>query len=83
MGCYNTFDSTNHSLESFFNPKSVAVVGVSEDPTKLGSLIFNNVINAKFSGKLYPINARVGGKLLYNHTSYKSIREIKLKSLLT
>ena len=64
-------------LESFFNPKSVAVVGVSEDPKKLGSLIFNNVINANFSGKLYPINTRVGGKLLYNHTSYKSIKEIK------
>ena len=64
-------------LESFFNPKSVAVVGVSEDPKKLGSLIFNNVINANFSGKLYPINTRVGGTPLYNHTSYKSIREIK------
>jgi acetyltransferase len=64
-------------LESFFNPKSIAVVGVSEDPKKLGSLIFNNVINANFSGKLYPINTRVGGKLLYNHTSYKSIKEIK------
>ena len=64
-------------LESFFNPKSIAVVGVSEDPRKLGSLIFNNVINANFSGKLYPINTRVGGKVLYNHTSYKSIKEIK------
>ena len=64
-------------LKSFFNPKSVAVVGVSEDPRKLGSLIFNNVINANFSGKLYPINTRVGGKVLYNHTSYKSIKEIK------
>jgi len=64
-------------LESFFNPKSVAVVGVSEDPKKLGSLIFNNVINANFSGKLYPINTRIGGKQLYNHTSYKSIKEIK------
>jgi acetyltransferase len=64
-------------LESFFNPKSIAVVGVSEDPKKLGSLIFNNVINANFSGKLYPINTRVGGKVLYNHASYKSIKEIK------
>ena len=63
-------------LESFFNPKNVAVVGVSEDPHKLGSLIFNNLQNAKFKGKLYPINSRVGGKNLYGHMSYKSIREI-------
>ena len=41
-------------LSSFFNPKSIAVVGVSEDPKKLGSLIFQNVINAKFNGNLYP-----------------------------
>ncbi len=64
-------------LESFFNPKSVAVVGVSADPKKLGSLLFNNLINAKFSGKLYPINTRVGGQELYGHTSFKNVREIK------
>ena len=64
-------------LESFFNPKSIAVVGVSEDPKKLGSLIFHNVINANFKGKLYPINSRIGGKILYGYQSYKSVKEIK------
>ena len=64
-------------LESFFNPKSVAVVGVSADPKKLGSLIFNNLINAKYKGKLYPINSRVGGQELYGHMSYKNVREVK------
>ena len=64
-------------LSSFFNPKSIAVVGVSEDPKKLGSLIFHNVINAKFKGNLYPINSRIGGKILYGYQSYKSIKEIK------
>ena len=64
-------------LESFFNPKSIAVVGVSEDPRKLGSLIFHNVINAHFKGNLYPINSRIGGKILYGYQSYKSIKEIK------
>ena len=63
-------------LESFFNPKSVAVVGVSADPKKLGSLIFNNLQNAKYKGKLYPINTRVGGQELYGHVSFKNVREI-------
>ena len=63
-------------LESFFNPKSVAVVGVSADPKKLGSLIFNNLQNAKYKGKLYPINTRVGGQELYGHMSFKNVREI-------
>ena len=64
-------------LESFFDPKSIAVVGVSPDPDKLGSLIFNNIKNAGFKGSLYPINTRVGGQVLYGHTSLKSIKEIK------
>ena len=64
-------------LETFFNPKSLAVVGVSEDPTKLGSLIFNNVLKAKYKGKLYPINSRIGGKILYGYQSYKSVKELK------
>jgi acetyltransferase len=64
-------------LDSFFNPKSIAVVGVSADPKKLGSLIFNNLQNAKYTGKLYPINTRVGGQLLYGHTSFKNVREVK------
>ena len=64
-------------LESFFNPKSIAVVGVSEDPKKLGSLIFHNIKNANFKGNLYPINSRIGGKILYGYQSYKSVKEIK------
>ena len=64
-------------LETFFNPKSLAVVGVSEDPTKLGSLIFNNVLNAKYQGNLYPVNSRIGGKILYGYQSYKRVTEIK------
>ena len=64
-------------FETFFNPKSIAVVGVSEDPTKLGSLIFHSVIGAKFKGNLYPINSRIGGKILYGYQSYKSVKEIK------
>ena len=64
-------------LESFFNPKNIGVVGVSADPKKLGSLIFNNLISAKYKGKLYPINTRVGGQELYGHMSYKTVKEIK------
>ena len=64
-------------FDSFFNPKSIGVVGVSADPNKLGSLIFNNLQKAKYTGKLYPINTRVGGQVLYGHPSFKSIKEIQ------
>ena len=52
------------SLESFFNPKSVAVVGVSDNPAKLGAVVFNNIIGAKFPGKLYGVNPKLDGKEL-------------------
>jgi acetyl coenzyme A synthetase (ADP forming)-like protein len=42
-------------MESFFNPKSVAVIGASRTPNKLGYVIFENFIKG-FGGKVYPVN---------------------------
>ena len=65
------------SLESFFAPKSVAVVGVSENPAKLGALVFKNLQNAGFNGKLYPVNPKSAGQVLYGETCVTSIKDIK------
>ncbi len=43
-------------LNELFNPKSIAVVGVSSDRSKLSSVIFQNILNAGFPGNLYPVN---------------------------
>ena len=45
-------------LKSFFNPKSLAIVGASRDETKLGFKILKNVIEGKYKGKVYPINPK-------------------------
>ncbi len=45
-------------LETFFSPKSVAVIGASRDPEKLGFSVLNNIIQAGFPGKIYPINPK-------------------------
>jgi acyl-CoA synthetase (NDP forming) len=45
-------------LKSLFYPKSVAVVGVSEDPAKLGSVVLNNMLEAGFEGRLFPVNPK-------------------------
>lgn len=65
------------SLESFFAPKSVAVVGVSENPAKLGALVFKNLQNAGFTGKLYPVNPKSAGQVLYGETCVASVKDIK------
>jgi len=50
----------NHYLESMFNPRSVAVVGASEREGSLAGQVFRNIIDAGFSGPLYPVNRKGG-----------------------
>ncbi len=64
------------SLDSFFNPASIAVVGVSNDPSKLGAVVFNNVIDAGFEGKLYAINPKCAGQELYGKPCYASVADL-------
>jgi acetyl coenzyme A synthetase (ADP forming)-like protein len=44
------------SLESFFDPKSVAVVGASRQKGKVGYEILVNLIQGGYPGKIFPIN---------------------------
>ena len=43
-------------LETFFNPKSIAIVGASEKKGKVGYEILSNVIGAGYGGKIFPVN---------------------------
>ncbi len=43
-------------FENFFNPKSVAVVGASRTPGKVGYDILKNIIQYEYKGSIYPIN---------------------------
>jgi len=44
------------SLEKFFNPDSVAVVGASQTPGKVGYEVLTNMIAAGYKGRLFPVN---------------------------
>lgn len=44
------------SLEKFFCPESVAIIGAGREEGKVGHTILEGVINSKFKGKIYPIN---------------------------
>ncbi len=43
-------------LSSILNPKSVAVIGASRDPLKIGGVILQNIINDGYKGKIFPVN---------------------------
>ncbi|MFO7919031.1 MAG: CoA-binding protein, partial [Anaerolineae bacterium] len=42
----------------FSNPQSVAVIGASADPQKLGNAVLVNLIQSGFEGDIYPINLK-------------------------
>ena len=64
------------SLSTFFNPKSVAVVGVSADESKLGAVVFKNLIEAGFEGDLYGVNPKLAGQELKGKKCFASVRDI-------
>ncbi len=48
----------NNQLIYFFRPSSVAVIGASRDPEKLGYAVLANLKDGGFSGALYPVNPK-------------------------
>ncbi len=59
----DTLPPRRRDLEAVFEPRSVAVIGASEDATKWGGSVLRNLIDGGFAGTLYPVNGR-GGSVL-------------------
>ena len=52
-------DKTPRSgLDALFNPRSVAVIGASEDPTRIGGRPLRYLKEFGFRGKVWPVNPR-------------------------
>ena len=66
-------------LRYLFNPASIAVVGVSQNPSKIGSIIYQRLTKNKNLGilkaEVYPVNPRVSS--LNGIKVYPSISEIQ------
>ena len=45
-------------MNGLFRPKSIAVVGASATPGKIGYSVIRNLIDGKFEGAIYPINPK-------------------------
>lgn len=67
-----TLENIIMSMLSFSKIRSVAIIGVSEDPKKIGHILFAH--NQRFWGNIYGINPK-GGKVL-GKTLYKSISDL-------
>ena len=61
-------------LESLFNPKSVAVIGASNNPAKWGFGIFHDLISKGFKGDVYPVSRSEDS--VSGHTAFKTVNDI-------
>ena len=62
------------SLEPFFQPKSVAVIGASRRRGTIGGELFRNIVEADFTGAAYPVNR--DGVPVAGVRGYRSVAEI-------
>lgn len=61
-------------LDAIFSPQSVAVIGASASPGKVGHDIFANILKGGFTGTLYPINPKA--KSILSVRTYATVMDI-------
>jgi acetyltransferase len=52
-----------HPLDAIFAPKSIAVIGATENPGSVGRTVFQNLGRGGFEGVVYPVNPKRGSVL--------------------
>ena len=61
-------------FDFIFNARSIAVIGASDKPGKIGFEIFRNIVEGRFQGKLYPINPKLTE--LMGYKCYHAINDV-------
>ena len=67
-------DLVNNTLDKFFDPKSVVVIGASAAKGKAGNDVLQNIIANEYKGKLYLVNPK-GGEIM-GMDVYPSIKDL-------
>lgn len=49
-------EDRRRGLDGFFAPRSIAVIGASDDPERIGGRPLHFCLNSGFSGPIYPVN---------------------------
>ncbi len=62
------------SMNRIMKPKSIAVVGASNEEGKIGNSVMKNLINGGYAGEIYPINPKSDEVL--GRKAYKSVSEV-------
>ena len=44
------------NIQALFNPQSIAIIGASNTPGKIGYFIVKNMLESGFTGRIFPVN---------------------------
>ncbi len=61
-------------LKGIFYPKSVAIIGASANPAKIGFQILQNIIESGFAGDIFPINPKE--EMILGQKTYPSVSDV-------
>jgi len=61
-------------LDALFRPRSVAIIGASRTPGKVGHILTQNIIESGFEGSIYPINPNA--EEILGKKCYPSVAEV-------
>ena len=63
-----------NKLDAIFSPQSLAVIGASKTPGKVGHDIFVNILKGGYQGTLYPVNPEAHS--VFSVRAYPSMADI-------
>ncbi|MFW9937180.1 MAG: acetate--CoA ligase family protein [Candidatus Thorarchaeota archaeon] len=66
--------TSNSDISYFFKPKSIAVIGASATPGKVGYNVLKNIIDSQYKGKIFPINPTT--ETILGFKTYSSILKV-------
>jgi len=61
-------------LDALFKPKSVAIIGASNNPLSIGHIVMQNLLEHNYKGPIYPINPK--SKYIKSFRAYPSVSDV-------
>ncbi|WP_326809154.1 acetate--CoA ligase family protein [Streptomyces sp. NBC_01775] len=62
------------SMRRLMRPSSVAVIGASNEPGKIGNSVMRNLVDGGFAGDIHPVNPKADDIL--GRKAYKSVKDV-------
>ena len=63
-------------MDLFFNANSVALIGASPEPGKIGNSVMESLVKHDYKGKVYPVNAK-GYSEIMGVKAYKNLLDVQ------